>query len=105
MREPVAGVSISRFSAPQIIRKYFEGQKTLMRLKETFSSVGLITRYEPFDCRKGSAFTAAEPGVVGFERGSVFRAWSEDGRGSVPGAMDEDERGSEPSTGEAESIG
>ena len=79
MTEPCAGVSVSKLSAPQMLRRYFVGQKTLMRRKERFSSRCLITRYEPSAWRHGPSVTE-KPGVVRFERGSGSsvaggRAW------------------------------
>ena len=91
IREPLAGVSISSSTPPQIIARYLAGQKTFTFRKETFSSVGLITTYDPMGSRYGS-----ESAVVGFGRGSVPGAEARDERVPVPGAVVGDERRSEP---------
>ena len=47
-REPFNGVSISRFSALQMLLRYLAGQIAFILRKETPSSRGLIITYEPF---------------------------------------------------------
>ena len=84
MRGPFAGASISIFSALQIPRRHFVGQKTLIHQKGTFSSQGLIKGHSPCGCKS----VIPHRGASGLQvRAMVsIRAWLVDGRGPLPGA-------------------